>query len=107
MAHHGVNPFEEINDERSKELNEHFKKANKMPDLAEQLKTMAEQELGATGKFPDGKIDPNDEGEIKFGITILKGNVIIEFGKPVRWFGMTKEQAKDLGEFLIKKSEEI
>lgn len=49
--------------------------------------------LGATGRFPQGKIDPNDEGELKLAVSNQDGNVIIAFGKPVHWVGLDKVTA--------------
>lgn len=61
--------------------------------------------LGATGKFPDGKINKYDEGELRIGIAIKDSNVIIEFGKPVKWIGLPGDEAIALGKLLIKKGE--
>lgn len=63
--------------------------------------------LGSTGKFPEGKLSADDEGEIKIAIVIKDSKIIMDFGKPVAWFGFTKRQAKDLGQFLINKSNEL
>jgi len=63
------------------------------------------KDFGATGKFPGGKLVEHDEGEILFGVAIKDNTVIINFGKSIKWIGMNKEQAKELGELLIKKSE--
>ena len=57
-------------------------------------------DLGPTGKFPNGKLTPHDEGEIKVAITHHAGKVVIEFGTSVQWFGMTPEQAVDIGKAL-------
>ena len=58
--------------------------------------------LGATGRFPEGKLTEHDEGEIQFAIAHKDGKVLIQFGKPVAWLGMTPGQAKDLAESLTK-----
>lgn len=60
--------------------------------------------LGATGNFPEGHLNKDDEGEIKFAIGVNKGKIILNFGKPIAWIGMTKEQAESLGKILIAKS---
>ena len=36
-------------------------------------------ELGATGKFPEGELDPTDEGEFTFAITCAGDPVKVEF----------------------------
>jgi hypothetical protein len=64
---------------------------------------MGEHKLGATGEFPDGKLNDHDEGELRFGvITDAEGNVCMHFGKPVAWFGMPPAQAVELAQLLIK-----
>lgn len=68
--------------------------------------TVAEK-LGATGRFPEGKLVPQDEGEIRFAVGRAKGKVIIEFGKSVHWVGMSGEQAIDLGRSLMKQGRKL
>lgn len=65
--------------------------------------------LGATGKFPAGKLDKTDEGGIRFAIATnpTTRKVIINFGTPVVWMGMDKEQAIALGESLITRAKEL
>lgn len=63
--------------------------------------------LGATGKFPDGKLHEDDEGEITMAIGIHEGKVIIDFGKPVHWLGLPKEDALALAEMITKRANEL
>jgi hypothetical protein len=98
MAHHsGEIPLAEI---------------RRMQQLLGQNGLVAEarlrEQLGATGRFPEGKIAEHDEGEIRFAIAAdpSRGKVLIDFGKSIRSLGMTSEQAAELGEMLIKKSME-
>lgn len=60
------------------------------------------EQLGATGKFPDGKLNDDDEGELRLMISKKGDNVHIDFGKPVAWMAFTKEDAIALGLSLIK-----
>lgn len=48
------------------------------------------QKLGATGEFPQGKIDETDEGELQIAICYdPHADIIrIDFGKPVSWLGL-------------------
>lgn len=60
------------------------------------LKSVARQmneQLGPTGKFPDGKLDDTDEGEVKMRISHNDQLVRIDFGKATAWFAMPKSQA--------------
>lgn len=59
--------------------------------------------FGATGRFPEGKLTEHDEGEIAFGVTHdpATGKVVMAFGKPVAWIGMSAAQARALGRSLF------
>ena len=60
--------------------------------------------IGATGKFPEGKLVKHDEGEIRMAVGNKDGKIVIEFGTSVKWIGMTKEQALALANSLIDHS---
>ncbi len=85
--HHSERPNQELADEIADQIAELYKKAK----------------LGATGRYPDGKVTEHDEGEIRFAVLERSGKVFFDFGKPVRWIGMTGAQAIDLGRILIKR----
>jgi len=70
------------------------------PRLLEAIRS-AKSEFGATGKFPEGQLSPDDEGEIQFGITNAGGQAIINFGKLVAWLGMQPQQALAIADALI------
>lgn len=62
-----------------------------------------EQKFGPTGKFPDGSMGPHDEGELQIGVAHdLKGNVLINFGKPVSGIGMLPEQAINFAKLILR-----
>lgn len=65
------------------------------------------EKLGATGKFPEGKLNDNDEGEIKMAVGVENKKVIINFGKQVAWVGFSSEQARELAESLSKKADDV
>jgi len=64
---------------------------------------------GATGKFPQGKIHPTDEGELRFAlITDKKRNFIVfEFGKSVKWLALDKAAATTLGNAILERAKEL
>ena len=68
-----------------------------------------EKQLGATKKFPDGKVNESDEGEIKFALAFdsAKKLIHVNFGKPVAWFSMRKREALGLAAELKKLADEI
>lgn len=60
------------------------------------------EKLGATGKFPQGKLVGHDEGEIRFAVGVKDRKVVIDFGTSVKWMGMDRNQAIELADLLIK-----
>lgn len=64
-------------------------------------------QLGATGRYPEGKLTDNDEGEIQFALGTKDGKVVLDFGKPVAWLGLLPEQAIDIGQMMINRGKDI
>jgi len=58
--------------------------------------------LGATGRFPEGKITKSDEGETRIAVAAVDGKVVIDLGKPTAWIGFTPELARNLAASLVK-----
>ncbi len=56
---------------------------------------MAKPKLGATGRHPLGRVTEDDEGEIRIGIAVHSGRVLLDFGKPVWSLGFDSEGALD------------
>jgi hypothetical protein len=98
MGHHGSEPFgEEPEDMKAKrETFDAFKKS--------MMDTTAFR--GALGDFPHGQLTKSDEGAIQFGITVKDGKVVLDFGTPVAWVGMTPQQAADLASIIMKRARE-
>lgn len=65
--------------------------------------------LGATGRFPYGKTDDEDEGELRMAIATDHGNGIVRivFGKSIAWIGLPSDHARALGMMLIDKADEL
>jgi len=95
MAHHGNRPFGDMPEE--------FRKLLEGDSLREFRKNMT----GPTGRFPEGKLTDQDEGEVAFVVGNRDGKVVLEFAGPVHWIGMTGEQAQDLAELLLSKAAKI
>ena len=66
-----------------------------------------EPKLGATGRYPEGKLRPDDEGELKAAIGTKDGKIFIEFGKPVGWLGISPEQALEFARVLTARANKI
>ena len=58
-------------------------------------------------RFPRGKLRDDDEGTLTFAITVKDRTVILEFGKPIEWIGMSKQDALGLAELLARRANEI
>ena len=58
------------------------------------------RKVGATGEFPEGKLNPHDEGALQFGIAHKDGQVIVQFGKPVAWMAFGPEIARQFADAL-------
>lgn len=57
---------------------------------------------GSTGQYPQGKLTPDDLGEIKIRVGMKQDKVIIDFGTSVAWVAMTGNQSIDMGNMLLK-----
>jgi hypothetical protein len=64
--------------------------------------------LGATGEFPDGKIDPTDEGGLQIAIAAdpVRGLVRLDFGKRIAWLALRQNEARALAASIAEKAEE-
>ena len=62
---------------------------------------------GATGRFPKGKLNEHDEGELAMAVGRKDDNIVIDFGSPVTWFALPPKQARAFAELVIKHAEEI
>lgn len=60
--------------------------------------------VGALGTFSQGKINDDDEGDIRMAVAYdpIDGIVRVEFGKPVAWLGLPPDQARGLATLLWK-----
>lgn len=98
MSNHGSEPF----DGKPEKFEDKIERHKLMRDL---LDTTGFR--GALGEFPEGKITKTDEGAIQFALGVKDGKVVIDFGTPVHWLGMTPQQAADLASAILKKAREV
>ena len=57
-------------------------------------------------KYPNGKLNDDDEGALDMAVTVEKGTVMIYFPKPVEWIGLPPDMAIALGQILIQRAKE-
>jgi hypothetical protein len=76
------------------------------PDLDTLLafKPWNKREFGATGQFPQGQLNDDDQGGLRMGVAYdkLDGIVRVEFGKPVAWLGLPPPHAIEMAKLLLK-----
>jgi hypothetical protein len=65
----------------------------------------ADEVLGPTGDYPDGKLDESDDGALQMAITAEKGRVLVVFGKPIAWIGLEPKDAREMAVLLVKQAE--
>lgn len=98
MAHHGGSDFPGDFDSKmnvGKAFNQEKTNFRGPSNLSEQL--------GATGKFPEGKLNDADKGEIMVAVGKAGDKIIVDFGpEPVKWVGLNHTQAIELGRSLLK-----
>lgn len=65
--------------------------------------------IGATGKYPQGSISEDDEGEIQIvmGINRKHKTIILHFGKQVAWLGLGADEARSIAKGLLQNADEI
>lgn len=77
--------------------------SNESDEMRRLLGKAFQQPLGATGRFPEGKLTQDDEGEIAIAIGAAPdGTVVMDFGKPTAWIGFKKAQAIEIADTLRK-----
>ncbi len=67
------------------------------------------QQIGPTGEFPDGKMYPEDQGELTLAIGLdeEKKLVVMLFGTSLTHLGMQPEQAIAIADNLINQAHEL
>ena len=57
-------------------------------------------------KYPRGKLNVEDEGEIAVGVTVDGDVVVLAFPKPVAWVGMPAEQAEAFADMIRQRAQQ-
>ena len=98
MSNHGFGPFDNFNGEPEKRPD--YQARNEL--MRKLLDTTGFR--GALGEFPEQKLTKDDEGAIQFAIGEQDGKVVVDFGTPVHWLGMTPQQAAELASAILKRA---
>jgi hypothetical protein len=46
--------------------------------------------------YPRGKLNARDEGQLRMMMRVEKNTLVIDFGKPVAWFGLGLNEVRAL-----------
>lgn len=70
---------------------------------------MKDLPIGPTGRYPQGKIHPDDAGELTLAVAAdpHTQRVMVSFGCPVGWLGLTPREARALAALLLEKAKEL
>jgi len=105
---------DEIDQEMADKFKEFYKMGGVGPtdvidqEMADKLEGFYERgEVGPTNKFPEGKLTEKDEGEYRFMMAVIKNKVVINFGKPIAWIAMDRDEAFGLAKALRKHAKKI
>jgi hypothetical protein len=63
--------------------------------------------LGATGDYPKGKLNADDEGGLMVKISTEGDTVRVDFGKPIAWIGYDPDGAIEFASKLIDHAMEL
>jgi len=65
--------------------------------------------LGPLGTHSDGKISPDDQGDLNLAVGIVseKNLVHISFGTQLTWIGLPPDAARSMGEALIRAANQL
>lgn len=57
-------------------------------------------------KYPRGKLNEDDEGEVSMAIAVDQDCVVIAFPKPVQWCAFSVEQAEELAVTILARAKD-
>jgi len=68
---------------------------------------MTEKEKLDVKKYPNGKLNVDDQGVAEIKISAYKNTVVMRFNTPMNWVGMPPDLAAEIGVALIRRAREI
>ena len=84
-------------------MSHHGRDLEKLSETFDELKQFQKK---IAGQYPNGKMTDSDEGGVALQVTTFGEKVVLAFGEPIAWIGMTGDQAAQLGADLIKRAKE-
>jgi len=62
---------------------------------------------GPTGHFPQGKLSPDDQGELFVSLSIKNGKLFFDYGTTVKWLAIGKDDALKLAAAIIEQANKL
>lgn len=59
-------------------------------------------QLGATGRYPQGRLGKGDQGELRAAVTAARGEVFLHYGKDISWLSLPPDSAREMAAVLLK-----
>ena len=66
-----------------------------------------DDQLGPTGRYPFGRDDPTDRGELGVAARIWRGQVRLDFGTSLTWLSIPPDGAREVARVLLRMADEI
>lgn len=67
------------------------------------------EQIGPTGKYPQGKVTEHDQGglAVAIGTDKKRGIIQIEFGTSLTWLGLTADDARAFANQLLERADDL
>jgi len=80
---------------------------NKRPPIPQHIldELQRKQAEGNQPQYPDGKLLPNDDGQVSIAMGVQDGRVAVAFPHPVTWFAMPPAGAREFANQLLGKAD--
>ncbi len=90
-------------------MSHHAESDSEFPEAGRMFfdKLAREQGAGATGMFPRRHLHRTDQGELRMAVTVEKNSVILAFGKPIAWIGMSRVEAIEFADLIKRRATEL
>jgi hypothetical protein len=60
--------------------------------------------MSAMADYPRGRLQDDDEGELTFAMYWRDQTFIIDWGKDVKWIGMSREEAQEFALAILRQT---
>jgi hypothetical protein len=57
--------------------------------------------------YPNGQLNERDQGELCIAMAIVDNAIVVDFSKPIGWFGFDVASARQFSKALADKADEL